>query len=158
MTREDLDDVLRIERASFGVPWSERTFRSLLERSNAVLLAAEERTEARWAALRGDALEPGLVGYAVVWLGGGEAELGDLAVDEGARRRGVGAALVKAVLEAAADRGASAVLLEVRESNRAARRLYERAGFERVGTRTRYYVRPVEDALVMRRSLPASGR
>lgn len=158
MTREDLDDVLRIERASFGVPWSERTFQSLLERSNAVLLAAEERAEARWAALREDALGPGLVGYAVVWLGGGEAELGDLAVDEGARRRGVGAALVKAALEAAADRGASAVFLEVRESNRAARRLYERAGFERVGTRKRYYVRPVEDALVMRRSLPASGR
>lgn len=157
MRREDLDDVLRIERASFAVPWSERTFRALLERSNAVLLAAEERVEARWATPGGDALGPRLVGYAVVWLGGGEAELGDLAVEEGARRRGIGAALVKAALEAAADRGATAVFLEVRESNRAARRLYERAGFEHVGTRKRYYVRPVEDALVMRRSVPSPG-
>lgn len=156
MTGRDLEEVLRIERTSFTTPWSERTFRGLLERPNAVLLVAEEPRRASWIAegYRG----PGrrLVGYVAIWLARGEAELGDLAVEREARRSGVGTALVDAAAEAAVGRGASAIFLEVRESNLAARRLYERAGFESVGTRPGYYVRPVEDAVVMRRSL-ASG-
>lgn len=144
MRPEDLEEVIRIERASFTIPWSERTFRGLLGRSNAVLLVAEA--------------DSGLLGYAVVWMAGEEAELGDLAVRDEARRRGVGSALVGAALEAAADAGAGVLFLEVRQGNEAARRLYERTGFEVVGTRRGYYTRPVEDALVMRKSLAPRDR
>ncbi|HXF95509.1 MAG TPA: GNAT family N-acetyltransferase, partial [Gemmatimonadales bacterium] len=49
--------------------------------------------------------------------------------------------------------GASAVYLEVRESNTVARRLYRRLGFEEVGRRARYYRRPEEDAVVLRAAL-----
>jgi ribosomal-protein-alanine N-acetyltransferase len=135
MTGRDLADVLAIERVSFPTPWSERTFRNLMRRANARLWVAESGA--------------GVLGYAVAWFAGPEAELGGLAVTPEARRRGIGRTLVKAVLEDARSCGIRLVFLEVRESNAAARRLYERAGFETVGRRPGYYVSPVEDALVM---------
>lgn len=140
MRRADVADVMVIERATFGVPWSEATFLNLLRRRNTALLVAEGG-------------ERGILGYAVLWVAGGEAELGDLAVREGARRRGVGSGLLARALEEARRLEATSVFLEVRAGNEAARRLYERAGFEVAGVRPRYYVSPVEDALVMRRSL-----
>jgi len=94
-----------------------------------------------------------IVGYAVVWFTGAEGELGDLAVASAVRRRGIGFDLVSAVLGEAVARQASELYLEVRESNSAARSLYERHGFEVVNRRSGYYSQPVEDALVMRRLL-----
>lgn len=161
MRKGDLATVLRIERESFAIPWSERTFRGLLGRGNARLLVAEavgappSNGPRRRSRSRGEAEGPGVVGYAVVWLAGEEAELGDLAVAAEHRGRGLGRLLLEAALGAAARAGARRVFLEVRESNGAARRLYERACFETVGRRPRYYTRPVEDAVVMRRRLPA---
>jgi ribosomal-protein-alanine N-acetyltransferase len=136
MTSGDLPDVLRIERVSFPTPWSERTFRNLMRRANARLWVAESHG--------GE-----LLGYAVVWFAGPEAELGDIAVRPAARRAGVGRALVGIVLEDAKSHGIQLVFLEVRETNSAARRLYEEAGFQTVGCRPGYYAQPVEDALVM---------
>ncbi len=85
----------------------------------------------------------------------GEAEILTLAVDPGARRRGIASALVRALLESAPGR----VYLEVRRSNTAARRLYERLGFVQAGVRTAYYESPCEDAIVMQvtsdQSLPS---
>lgn len=163
----DLPAVLRIERETFPVPWSERTFRNLLERPDAVLLVAVEGgagagperppvegtvTEGGQA---GDAQGGGarLLGYAVLWRAGEEAELGDLAVGRESRRRGIGRRLVARILEEAGRLGARGVFLEVRESNVPARRLYGTLGFRVVGRRPGYYARPPEDALVMRRSV-----
>jgi ribosomal-protein-alanine N-acetyltransferase len=67
-------------------------------------------------------------------------------------RQGVGRRLLDAVLSAVRRDGAVEIWLEVRQSNAAARALYERAGFTEVGLRRRYYDRPVEDAIVMRRA------
>lgn len=136
MAPGDLTEVLEIERESFPTPWSERTFRNLMRRANARLSVAESA-------------EGGVLGYAIAWFAGDEAELGDLAVRPDARRRGVGRALLEAVLGDARQKGIRSVFLEVRESNDPAKRLYERAGFETVGRRTGYYAHPVEDALVL---------
>jgi len=137
MRAADLEQVLEIETASFGTPWSSKTFLNLLRRPNAALFAAEE--------------VPGrLIGYAVIWFTGPEGELGDLAVRSTWRRRGVASALLEAVVNEAADRGATEIYLEVRESNEAARGLYDRHGFEIVNRRPEYYSDPVEDAIVMR--------
>ena len=62
----------------------------------------------------------------------------------------MGGLLVQGVLQKARNRGASDVFLEVRESNAAARALYERLGFRVQGRRSRYYRDPEEDALVMK--------
>ncbi len=139
MHTDDLAAVLAIERASFATPWSERTFRGLLRRSNARLAVVED--------------EGGILGYAVAWFAGGQAELGDLAVRPESRRRGVGRLLLEAMLAAAAQEGIEVMFLEVRESNLAARALYEEAGFVEVDRRLRYYADPTEDALVLRRPI-----
>jgi [ribosomal protein S18]-alanine N-acetyltransferase len=58
------------------------------------------------------------------------------------------------LLSAAKERNGEAVLLEVRESNLAARRLYEKTGFVQAGVRKSYYVNPLEDAILYRYDLP----
>jgi [ribosomal protein S18]-alanine N-acetyltransferase len=140
----DLADVMRIERTSFTMPWRESTFRGLMRRPSAALSVAE--------------VEEVLAGFSVVWFAADEAELGDLAVEPAFRRRGVARALLARVLAECAARGARTLYLEVRESNAAARALYERAGFEMVGRRREYYTAPREDACVMRLLLQDSAR
>ena len=81
-----------------------------------------------------------------------EAEILTLAVAPPARRRGIGAALVLAAMRRAAAAGAAAMFLEVASGNLAARDLYEKAGFVRVGRRARYYPHG-GDALVLRAAL-----
>ncbi|MFO7892793.1 MAG: ribosomal protein S18-alanine N-acetyltransferase [Longimicrobiales bacterium] len=139
MTRKDLHRVLAIERASFAVPWTMNTFRSLLERKGTGLWVAESDSE--------------VVGYAVVWAVANQAELGNVAVADGWRRRGIAGRLVETVLEWLRERGVKHVFLEVRASNAGAQALYGRHGFEPVGRRPGYYSRPEEDALVLRRAV-----
>ena len=79
-----------------------------------------------------------------------EGEILNLAVAPPGRRRGLGRALVRGVLDALTSRGARAIYLEVRESNAPARALYAAHGFREVGRRKQYYRRPVEDAIVLR--------
>jgi ribosomal-protein-alanine N-acetyltransferase len=85
-----------------------------------------------------------------------QAEILSLATAPRCRRQGVGRALLDAVLAAMTRHGASAVWLEVRISNDAARRMYEAAGFVAAGLRRGYYRQPPEDAAVLRRDLPAA--
>ncbi|HKK08747.1 MAG TPA: ribosomal protein S18-alanine N-acetyltransferase, partial [Gemmatimonadota bacterium] len=115
----DLRAVVAIERASFAVPWSERAFRAVLGRRDAVLVVAEK--------------EGSIVGHAAAWFAADEGELADLAVALPCRGRGVGRRLLEAVRSLAVRRGVRDLYLQVRESNEAARRLYASAGFEPVG-------------------------
>ncbi|HEU0122875.1 MAG TPA: ribosomal protein S18-alanine N-acetyltransferase [Bryobacteraceae bacterium] len=94
--------------------------------------------EFRVAAPRGE-----VAGFAV-WraVAPDEYELLNLAVAPDSRRRGIGAALVAAL-------PAGRIFLEVRESNAAARALYESQGFRLLGRRKRYYHNPEEDGIVM---------
>ncbi len=79
-----------------------------------------------------------------------DARIENVAVAGPSRRRGLGTRLLGEFLDLARREGADAVFLEVRESNRAARRLYEQWAFEESGQRNRYYRNPEEDALVYR--------
>ena len=74
----------------------------------------------------------------------------NIAVAGPARRRGLGTRLLGEFLDLARARGADAVFLEVRESNRAARALYEKWAFLECGRRRRYYQDPDEDAILYR--------
>ncbi|CAN5652674.1 ribosomal protein S18-alanine N-acetyltransferase [soil metagenome] len=137
----DLADVAAIELACFSSdPWPRESFEAFLGRAGVTFIVAEDSS-------RGGRI----AGYAVLIRAADEAELLNLAVPEDSRRRGLGSALVRRILESAAEQGVAAVYLEVRESNAAARRLYESLGFAEVGRRRRYYQRPVEDALILRR-------
>ena len=139
-TLDDVPAIVEIERAAFSDPWSVRSFREALD----------QRSIFFWCARRDGV---GVLGYVVAWFVADEGEIANLAVSPSARGMGVGRALLDAALEAAARRGVGAVYLEVRDSNERARRLYESRGFEEVGRRRGYYRRPVEDAIVLRRSL-----
>ena len=136
MAPADLPRVMEIENACFSTPWKEPTFLGLLRRTDTDLFAAE--------------LDGRLVGYAACWTVIDQSELGNVAVAAEARGRGVGGALVDAVIARVRARGAQECFLEVRESNRGAQSLYRHRGFVVVGRRRSYYAHPTEDALVMR--------
>jgi len=91
-------------------------------------------------------------GFLVAREVAGEWEIENVAVAGAARRRGLGTRLMGEFLNHVRSTGASAVFLEVRESNMAARALYEKWAFEETGHRTRYYLQPEEDAVIYRLS------
>lgn len=102
--------------------------------------------------------EGGIVGYAFFRTCLPECELLHVVVAPEQRRRGLGEFLVDQVLGQLAAAGCTCCLLEVRESNVAARQLYDKMGFFQVGRRKKYYRQPVEDALLMQRDMIESIR
>ena len=129
-----------IERAAFQDPWSAAQLTACLSADDVFLVA--ERAGA-------------IVGYAIAQVAADEAEIVNVAVAPTARGRGIGRALVRSAVAAAASCGARAVYLEVRESNAVARRLYEAEGFAVAGRRRGYYRTPTEDAILLRAAIVA---
>ena len=132
----DLDAVQEIERRSFRTPWPSNAYRTELE-TNRLATYLVARIDGR------------VVGYGGMWLMVDEAHITTFAVDPENRRRRVGERLLLALLDLASGRRAREATLEVRLSNMAARRLYEKYGFRPVGLRPRYYSDDNEDALIM---------
>jgi [ribosomal protein S18]-alanine N-acetyltransferase len=147
--RNDVAEILRIERASFSDPWTEESFTTALGLDRMQVLVAETP-----ASVGGDGAS-GLAGYVVALVIGPEAEIADLAVAPDWRRRGIGQALLTRSTAELVGAGVRTLYLEVRESNAAARTLYETNGFRSVGRRRGYYRQPVEDALLLRREIGA---
>ncbi|HLK07621.1 MAG TPA: ribosomal protein S18-alanine N-acetyltransferase [Candidatus Angelobacter sp.] len=83
-----------------------------------------------------------------------EWEIENIAVTGSARRCGLGSRLVGELLDLVRSRGGKSIFLEVRESNRAARSLYEKWAFLEVGRRKMYYQNPAEDALILKFIFP----
>ncbi|MBI4542165.1 MAG: ribosomal protein S18-alanine N-acetyltransferase [Gemmatimonadetes bacterium] len=132
----DLPAVATIEAQAFPDPWSRQAFAEMLTHQHVCGFGFDDG-------------EGTLVGYGLCSLGGDEGEILNLAVQPRARGRGVGSALLEAMLDWLRGQGASCVFLEVRPSNHAAIELYRRAGFSPLGVRDGYYRRPREDALTM---------
>ncbi|MHB1675403.1 MAG: GNAT family N-acetyltransferase [Acidobacteriaceae bacterium] len=95
---------------------------------------------------------------AIPSIGGGESTLENMAVAEPWQKQGIGGRLLSAGLLWCRAHAAGTVFLEVRESNRAAIALYQRAGFSAVGNRPGYYREPLEDGLQMRKALGPVAR
>ena len=90
-----------------------------------------------------------IAGFLLAWAVADELHIIDLAARPDCRRRGVGRALVDALLDYARAEPFRIVLLEVRRTNHAAIRLYQGAGFDAVGLRRGYYSHPPDDAILM---------
>ena len=90
-----------------------------------------------------------IVGYVLFWLLPEEVDIHNIAVHSEFRRRGLGQALLKQVVEQAHSRDSISVTLEVRVSNIPAQKLYESVGFVTKGLRKGYYSDDGEDALIM---------
>ena len=132
----DLEAVHQIELASFNAPWPANAYRSELETNRL----------ANYLVAR---LDGQIVAYGGMWLMVDEAHITTFAVHPAWRRQRIGERLLVAFMDLAIGRHAREATLEVRLSNIAARRLYEKYGFRPVGLRPRYYSDDGEDALIM---------
>jgi len=141
----DLEAVLRIEQASFVNPWTREMYLAELD-NRGIFYCYVARNESKQ-----------IVGYCSFWRVLDELHINNLAVAPEYRGAGVGTALLTEVVRQGAELGAHRATLEVRLSNQAARRLYERLGFTVAGVRQAYYTNPVEDALVLWREKLSDG-
>jgi ribosomal-protein-alanine N-acetyltransferase len=136
MVARDLDAVAAIEVDSYAFPWSRGIFSDcLMAKYPSVVLDAGGQ----------------VVGYAILSVAAAEAHILNLCVTEKMQRQGLGRQLLDYLLQLAKSMHVERMLLEVRPSNAAAIRLYERAGFVRMGLRKNYYRADYgrEDALVL---------
>jgi len=142
------DDALSIrgleQQAESAAHWAEREYGALFapDAPARIALVAVDEThigQARGFAIARCALD--------AW------EIENVVVAREFRRLGVGTKLIQELIRRAHAAGATSVLLEVRESNLAARKLYEKLGFSEQGRRSNYYHEPREDALLLRTSL-----
>lgn len=140
METSDLGAVMAIEQVVFPYPWSQGNFADSLKAGYSAWVCH-------------DGLD--LVGYAVFMVALDEAHLLNISVAPAHQGQGIGARLLRWVMDRAVRAGASRLLLEVRPSNASALRLYEHFGFVRIGVRRGYYPAPQgrEDALVLSREI-----
>jgi len=135
----DLDRVVRIARqCRDAAQWPDHEFQRSL---------APDAPPSRIALVILDADR--VQGFIIGRTAGDQWEIENVAVDPSKRRQGLGAELVREFLNRTRG-GANEVFLEVRESNLAAHKLYEKMGFVQVGRRKSYYQEPLEDAILLR--------
>jgi len=129
----DRDAVLALEASSFANPWTADTFDSMLSTPvNQVYVAR--------------AADARIVAFCACWVIEDEVHVNTIAVESALRRHGIATALLTAVLRLT---GARRATLEVRRSNVAAIRLYEKLGFQVTAVRPKYYGKPEEDGLIL---------
>ena len=136
MLLTDLDAVVAIEREVFLFPWTRGNFSDSIE-SGYHCLVLEQNGH--------------LFGYGVMIIGPEEAHLLTLSIAAESQRKGWGERLLRHFIHIAKEQRARSMFLDVRESNHAAARLYERIGFRQIAKRKDYYpaMGGREDSLVM---------
>ncbi|NLA37724.1 MAG: ribosomal protein S18-alanine N-acetyltransferase [Actinobacteria bacterium] len=136
MRERHLGGVVDIEAVSNPRPWSHDLFASELKQvSSRCFVAVQPSNE--------------VVGFACLMSTGFEAHITNIATLPRLRRSGIATALMLHVFREAIGWGLESITLEVRASNLAAQRLYERFGFVADGVRPKYYVESNEDAIIM---------
>ena len=136
MTRADVAQVEAIEQEIFSVPWSEKSFIDACETKENVYIVCKDNGK--------------VLGYCGMWTVLGEGNITNMAVAKEYRRQGI-AKLLMSEMERISieENGVDVFFLEVRQSNENAKKLYEKMGYKPIGTRKRFYEKPVEDAIVM---------
>jgi ribosomal-protein-alanine N-acetyltransferase len=133
MIEDDLAAVTDLETKAYSQPWSSRVFTDELEQAGRTYLVIEDELE--------------VLGYAGLMVVGDEAHVTTVVVHPERREDKLGTRLMLALVEAARQADARSLTLEVRASNIAAQRLYQRFGMAPVGVRKKYY--KDEDAMIM---------
>lgn len=141
---DDVPAILAIEQAApAAAHWSAEQYKSRIQSGgrNACFLVAE--------------CEGKVCGFLCVRVVAAEWEIENVVVAERLRRHGIAAELMRSLIAKWEEFAGAAVLLEVRESNAAARALYTKYGLREVGRRRAYYREPVEDAVLYARHHPS---
>lgn len=137
MQKADVDDVITIEEKAYGKHhWSKDSFLSELSNDLARYFSAFDE-------------DGNLVAYAGSWQILEEAHITNIAVTPDCRRKSIGEALLKAIIDQCYKDGVKYITLEVRVGNKPAISLYEKYGFKSLGVRKGYYQDNNEDALIM---------
>lgn len=138
---EDSAAVAEMEQQIFSDPWSEKSVMETVQQKQSVCFAAEKAGH--------------ILGYLLVYHAADEAEIARIAVQKEARRQGAAGKLMQALEHYCEEHKMEKLLLDVRESNEAARSFYTKNGFVEDGIRQGFYVNPSEDAVLMSRQLGA---
>lgn len=138
---EDSAAVAEMEQQIFSDPWSEKSVMETVQQKQSVCFAAEKAGH--------------ILGYLLVYHAADEAEIARIAVQKEARRQGAAGKLMQALEHYCEEHKMEKLLLDVRESNEAARSFYTKNGFVEDGIRQGVYTNPSEDAVLMSRQLGA---
>ncbi len=138
---EDSAAVAEMEQQIFSDPWSEKSVMETVQQKQSVCFAAEKAGH--------------LLGYLLAYHAADEAEIARIAVQKEARRQGAAGKLMQALEHYCEEHKMEKLLLDVRESNEAARSFYTKNGFVEDGIRQGFYTNPSEDAVLMSRQLGA---
>ena len=138
---EDSAAVAEMEQQIFSDSWSEKSVLETVQQKQSVCFAAEKAGH--------------LLGYLLAYHAADEAEIARIAVQKEARRQGAAGKLMQALEHYCEEHKMETLLLDVRESNEAARSFYTKNGFVEDGIRQGFYVNPSEDAVLMSRQLGA---
>lgn len=132
LRESDIPSILRIENQVFRPPWPEEAFQETDFTQSWVLCGPDD-----------------LLGYIMYHVVQDEAVIINFAIDPDHWRRGLGNRLLSHTLKLVLDQNVNTIYLDVRRSNLAALRLYEKHDFSPLGVRKNYYSQPPEDAIVM---------
>ncbi len=135
MAPGDISRAAELEERTFSMPWKESDFAQMIEAPYAHFFVADD-----------DGRIAGIIGLRDL---SGEGEITNVAVREDLRKQGIGSLMILRVIEESEKLGIKDLTLEVRVSNEAAIRLYEKFGFKSEGIRPGFYEKPVEDALIL---------
>ena len=136
MQIKDLHNVLEIEKELFSEPWSAKMFIGIIINHESYVLRKSDEQE--------------IIGYICGWKINNEFEITNLGIKKKFQREGFGEILVKYLIKKVKAENYKTFILEVRENNFAAQKLYKKIGFEIIGIRKEYYHNPKENAVVMR--------
>lgn len=139
MLVEDLDQVVDIEQNLFSVPWTKEGFLTYLMKKDTMFFVVEEKER--------------ILGYCSMMTVLDEGDILNVAVRSDRQKEGIGQFLVDSMLRMAEMQGIRLVHLEVRQGNGTARRLYQKLGFKEDGLRRDYYENPVENAVLMTKTM-----
>ena len=144
MRMDDLPQVAAIEAECSPNPWSQRAFHSeLIASTVSQPLVVDWKRE--------------VIGFIVPWYVADELQIANLAVKPAYRNRGVARMLLLQALKTAKEKSCQKAILEVRESNTAARSLYQALGFVEDGVRRHYYRSGNEHAILMSKDISIEG-
>ena len=134
---EDISQILEIEKECFGTEaWSEEMFKyACIGKFGGIIKAEYEEKIC------------GFLVYAI--LGGDEVNIDDIAVMPENRKKGIADAMMRYIFEKSEKSGIKKIMLEVRESNLPAIKLYEKYHMKKDGIRKNYYREPLENAILM---------
>ena len=139
MEVSDTEQVEKIEKQIFSIPWSQKSFEDACQSNDNIYLVCEMNGQ--------------IAGYCGLWTVLGEGNITNMAVSGGFRRLGIAEALMKEMEKRGMSKNVVTYFLEVRKSNKAAVNLYKKMGYVQIGVRKNFYEKPVEDALVMSKTI-----